>query len=221
MSQAIRSMVEVHRTIRRVVEVHDLFAQITDVCLIEEPEAEEELRHAAALRLARRAAGGRPRNTLLVSSERKPIADPGAVAVFSALAICGEPVTVGRGGKQQEIRFEDLSYWAWFRWLLWEIARELRYDDERVQSQEIVLLADAAHAPMPNPLEDLIAAEAVAEQSRLHEAVLDLASPLDLALLDSVASGETISQAASRLKIPPGTARVRLHRLKKKIQKIV
>ncbi len=66
------------------------------------------------------------------------------------------------------------------------------------------------------PLDALIAAEDILEQERLLHAVCSVASPKQRQLLELLGRGLDLPIAASKLGIKDTTARVHLHRLRKK-----
>ena len=66
------------------------------------------------------------------------------------------------------------------------------------------------------PLDALIAAEEILEQERLLHAVCSVASPKQRQLLELLGRGLDLPIAASELGMDPTTARVHLHRLRKK-----
>lgn len=129
--------------------------------------------------------------------------------LFVALAECG--------ARAIDLALEDLWTWAWKR-AVRHTEGFLR--DEMGDARVVPLRAETETVASQGPsvLDDLVMADAAAEQSRRLSALLATAAPRERELLALLHTHPTLTleQAAARIGVKASTARVWVHRLKRR-----
>jgi hypothetical protein len=130
------------------------------------------------------------------------------VGLFSALTECGiNPITLS---------ITDFWNWSWKRSIR-HAERALR---DEASDARTVPLEVGLHVPAPasNGLDDLMVADAAADRSRQLSVLLTRAAPRERQLLALLCTDPTLTleQAAARMGVKSSTARVWLHRVRRR-----